>query len=176
MPVFALEGVAPQFDDEASLWLAPDATLIGRVRLGRDVGIWFGAVLRGDNEPIIVGERTNMQEHVIVHTDPGYPVTVGAGCTIGHRALLHGCTIGDNSLVGMGAILLNGATVGHDSIVAAGSLLVEGAQIPPRSLVMGSPGKVRRELTDAEIASIRDYADRYVGYRLDYMSPAPINS
>ena len=112
MPIYSLDGIAPQFDDAASNWIAPDAVLIGRVHLGRNAGIWFGAVIRGDNEPIVIGADTNVQEHTVMHTDPGFPLTIGNGCTIGHRAMLHGCTIGDNSLVGMGAIILNGARIG----------------------------------------------------------------
>ena len=162
MPIFALEGIAPQFDDAESLWIAPDATVIGRVRLGREVGIWFGAVLRGDNEPIVVGARTNLQEHVIIHTDPGFPVTVGTGCTIGHRALLHGCTVGDNSLIGMGAIVLNGARIGNNSLVGAGALVTEGKEFPDGALIVGSPAKVVRMLDDAAIARLRKSADHYV--------------
>ena len=162
MPIFALEGIAPQFDDAESLWIAPDATVIGRVRLGREVGIWFGAVLRGDNEPIVVGARTNLQEHVIIHTDPGFPVTLGTGCTIGHRALLHGCTVGDNSLIGMGAIVLNGARIGNNSLVGAGALVTEGKEFPDGALIVGSPAKVVRMLDDAAIARLRKSADHYV--------------
>ena len=114
MPVYELDGVRPQFDDRDTNWVAPDAHVIGKVTLGRDVGVWFGAVLRGDNERIEIGEGSNVQEHSMMHTDPGYPLTVGKGCTIGHRAILHGCTIGDNSLVGMGAIILNGAKIGRN--------------------------------------------------------------
>ncbi|MET3897901.1 carbonic anhydrase/acetyltransferase-like protein (isoleucine patch superfamily) [Devosia sp. UYZn731] len=162
MPIFALEGITPNFDEEASLWIAPDATVIGRVSLGREVGIWFGAVLRGDNEPIAVGERTNVQEHVIMHTDPGFPVTVGAGCTIGHRALLHGCTVGDDSLIGMGAIVLNGARIGNNSLVGAGALVTEGKEFPDGALIVGSPAKVVRMLDDAAIARLRKSAETYV--------------
>ena len=161
MPIFAIEGVAPQFDDTESIWIAPDATVIGRVRLGRDVGIWFGTVLRGDNEPIVVGDRTNVQEHTIMHTDPGFPITVGAGCTIGHRALLHGCTVGDNSLIGMGAIVLNGARIGNNSLVGAGALVTEGKEFPDGALIVGSPAKVVRMLDDAAIARLRKSADHY---------------
>jgi carbonic anhydrase/acetyltransferase-like protein (isoleucine patch superfamily) len=162
MPIFAIEGIAPQFDDAENLWIAPDATVIGRVRLGREVGIWFGAVLRGDNEPIVVGERSNVQEHTIMHTDPGFPITIGAGCTIGHRALLHGCTVGDNSLIGMGAIVLNGARIGNNSLVGAGALVTEGKEFPDGALIVGSPAKVVRMLDDDAIARLRKSADHYV--------------
>ena len=120
MPIYALEGISPEFEDQASTWIAPDASLIGRVRLDRNVGIWFGVVIRGDNEAITIGADANVQEHVMMHTDAGFPLTVGRGCTIGHRAILHGCTIGDNSLIGMGAIVLNGAKIGENSLVGAG--------------------------------------------------------
>ena len=109
MPIYALDGKSPAFEDEPSSWIAPDASVIGNVVIGRDVGIWFGAALRGDTETITIGAGSNVQEHTIMHTDPGFPLRIGKGCTIGHRALLHGCTIGDNSLIGMGAIVLNGA-------------------------------------------------------------------
>ena len=109
MPLYAIDGKAPSFEDADSNWIAPDATLIGDVRVGRNAGFWFGVVIRGDNEPIVIGADSNVQEHTVMHTDPGFPLTIGQGCTIGHRALLHGCTIGDNSLIGMGAIVLNGA-------------------------------------------------------------------
>ena len=142
MPIYALDGYTPELPPQREWWLAPDATLIGKVRLAPGVGIWFGAVLRGDNEPIIVGRDTNLQEHVIVHTDPSFPSVIGAGCTIGHRAIIHGATLGDNVLVGMGAIVLNGARVGSDSLIGAGALVPEGREIPPGSLVVGVPGKV----------------------------------
>ncbi len=162
MPIFTLDGISPQFADAASTWIAPDATLVGQIELGRDVGIWFGAVLRGDNEPITIGARTNVQEHVIMHTDPGFPLRVGEGCTIGHRALLHGCSVGDNSLIGMGAILLNGARIGNNSLVGAGALVTEGKEFPDGALIVGSPAKLIRLLDDAAIARLRKSADHYV--------------
>ena len=143
-------------------WIAPTATVIGKVKLGEGVGVWFGAVLRGDGEPIVIGADTNIQEHAVLHTDPGFPVTVGAGCTIGHRAILHGCTIGDNVLIGMGAIVLNGARIGDDCLIGAGALVPEGREIPPGSLVLGMPGKVVRPLTADEIARNRASAAHYV--------------
>lgn len=162
MPIYALDGVAPVFEDEATNWIAPDATLIGRLRIGRDVGIWFGAVLRGDNEPIAIGEGSNVQEHTVMHTDVGFPLTIGKGCTIGHRAMLHGCTIGDNSLVGMGAIVLNGARIGDNSLVGAGALVTEGKEFPPNSLIVGSPAKAIRQLDDKAIELLRWSAAHYV--------------
>ncbi|RST85519.1 gamma carbonic anhydrase family protein [Aquibium carbonis] len=162
MPIYALDGVAPAFEDETTNWIAPDATLIGRLTIGRDVGIWFGAVLRGDNEPIEIGEGSNVQEHTVMHTDVGFPLTIGKGCTIGHRAMLHGCTIGDNSLIGMGAIVLNGARIGENSLVGAGALVTEGKEFPPNSLIVGSPAKAIRVLDDKAIELLRWSAGHYV--------------
>lgn len=162
MPIYALDGVTPQLDDEDSIWIAPDATVIGNVRLGRGAGIWYGAVLRGDNELISIGSSSNVQEHSMLHTDPGFPLSVGEGCTIGHRAILHGCTIGDNSLVGMGAIVLNGARIGANSLVGAGALITEGKEFPDNSLIIGSPAKAVRTLDDAAIERLRWSAQHYV--------------
>jgi carbonic anhydrase/acetyltransferase-like protein (isoleucine patch superfamily) len=149
------------------------AQVIGDVEIGEESSVWMCAVIRGDVHWIKVGKRTSIQDGTIVHAMTGtHPTSIGDNVTIGHAAVIHGCTIEDQCLIGMGAILLNGAHVGTGSIVAAGTLLVEGAQIPPRSLVMGSPGKVKRTLSDAEVLDIQAYADRYVGYRLDYMNNA----
>lgn len=162
MPIYELDSVKPALPGDRACWIAPTATVIGNVTIGRDVGIWFGAVLRGDNEPVAIDEGSNLQEHVIVHTDPGFPVSVGRGCTIGHRALLHGCTIGDNSLVGMGAIVLNGARIGRNCLIGAGTLVTEGKEVPDNSLVIGSPGKVVRELDDDAIRKITESAEHYI--------------
>jgi carbonic anhydrase/acetyltransferase-like protein (isoleucine patch superfamily) len=162
MPVYTLDGVAPDLPQDGTWWMAPDATLVGRVVLSPGVGIWFGAVLRGDNEPIVVGEDSNVQEHAVLHTDMGFPLTIGAGCTIGHRAVIHGCTIGDNTLVGMGAVILNGARVGRDCLIGAGALVPENREIPDGSLVVGMPGKVVRTLGPAEIDRLRASAAGYV--------------
>lgn len=162
MPIYALGDRAPEFDARETNWIAPDATLLGRVRLGAHVGIWFGAVLRGDNELIDIGEGSNVQEHTVMHTDMGFPLTVGRGCTIGHRAILHGCTIGDNSLVGMGAIVLNGARIGSNSLVGAGALVTEGKSFPDGSLIVGSPAKAVRELDEKAIELLRWSAAHYV--------------
>lgn len=170
MPVHTIDGVAPQFDDRASNWIAPDARMIGDIRVGRNVGIWFGAILRGDNERIVIGDDTNVQEHTIMHTDPGFPLTIGKGCTIGHRALLHGCTIGDNSLVGMGAILLNGAVIGANSLVGAGALVTEGKTFPDNSLIVGSPAKATRTLDDKAIQRLRASAAHYVANARRFLS------
>ena len=146
------------------------AQVIGDVEIGEESSIWMCVAVRGDVNWIRIGRRTNIQDGAVVHGMLGtHPTAIGDEVTIGHGALVHGCTIENRCLIGMGAILLNGSHVGSESIVAAGTLLVEGLQVPPRSLVMGSPGKVKRPLTGDEIASIQRYSDRYVGYRIEYM-------
>jgi carbonic anhydrase/acetyltransferase-like protein (isoleucine patch superfamily) len=146
------------------------AQVVGDVEIGEESSVWMCAVIRGDVHWIKVGKRTSIQDGTIVHAMTGtHPTSIGDNVTIGHAAVIHGCTVEDRCLIGMGAILLNGSHIGAGSIVAAGALLVEGQKVPPRSLVMGSPGKVKRLLTQAEVADIQTYADRYVGYRLDYM-------
>ncbi|ESY92026.1 MULTISPECIES: gamma carbonic anhydrase family protein [unclassified Mesorhizobium] len=162
MPLYAIDGTEPSFADADSNWIAPDATLIGDIRIGRNAGFWFGVVIRGDNEPIVIGAETNVQEHTVMHTDPGFPLTVGEGCTIGHRAMLHGCTIGDNSLIGMGAIVLNGARIGKNSLVGAGALVTEGKEFPDNSLIVGSPAKAIRVLNDVAVERLRASAAHYV--------------
>jgi carbonic anhydrase/acetyltransferase-like protein (isoleucine patch superfamily) len=154
----------------SSAYIDHSAQVIGDVEVGEDSSVWMSVVIRGDVHSIRIGRRTNIQDGTVVHVMKGTHATViGDDVTIGHAALVHGCTIEDRCLIGMGAILLNGVRVGTGSIVAAGALLVEGMQVPPRSLVMGSPAKVKRTLTDAEVAEIQMYADRYVEYRLDYI-------
>lgn len=162
MPIYAIDGVEPRFEDRDSNWVAPDASLIGNVTVGPNVGIWFGVVVRGDNEKISIGEDSNVQEHTIMHTDPGFPLTIGKGCTIGHRAMLHGCTVGDNSLIGMGAIVLNGAKIGRNSLVGAGALVTEGKEFPDNSLIVGAPAKAVRTLDEAAIERLRKSAAHYV--------------
>ncbi len=157
--IYELDGVRPQIDPTA--WVAPTAVLIGNVIVGPRANIWFGAVLRGDNEPIVVGEGSNIQENSVLHTDMGSPLTIGANCTIGHKAMLHGCTIEDGSLIGMGATLLNGAQIGAGSLVGACALVTEGKEIPPGSLVMGAPAKVVRELDASAQARLRRSAEGY---------------
>ncbi|MFG6082068.1 gamma carbonic anhydrase family protein [Paracoccus litorisediminis] len=157
--IWDLDGVSPQLADDA--WVAPDAQLIGKVVLEEGASVWFGAVLRGDNEEIRVGRNSNVQELTVCHTDIGHPLTIGADCTIGHRAILHGCTIGDGVLIGMGAIILNGAKIGAGSLIGAGALVTEGKEIPPGSLVMGSPGKVVRELDDEARERLLKSAEGY---------------
>jgi carbonic anhydrase/acetyltransferase-like protein (isoleucine patch superfamily) len=146
----------------ASAWVAPSADLVGAVELRDDSSVWYTAVLRADYDPIVLGSRSNLQDGVVVHTDVGRPVTIGSGVSVGHRAVLHGCTVGDDCLIGMGSIILNGAVIGEGSLIAAGAVVQEGAVIPPRSLVAGVPGKVRRELADQDVARIRLNADVYV--------------
>ncbi len=162
MPVYSLDGIAPHLDAAEDVWIAPDAQVIGKISLGRGVGIWFGAVLRGDNERITIGARSNVQEHTVMHTDMGFPLTVGEGCTIGHRAMLHGCTIGDNSLIGMGAIVLNGARIGNNCLVGAGALVTEGKVFPDNSLIVGSPARAVRELDAAAVERLKQSAQIYV--------------
>ena len=162
MPLYALGEFEPKTPGPDRYWLAPDATVIGKVELGEDVGIWFGSVLRGDNEPIVVGAGTNIQEGVMIHTDPRYPVTLGENCTIGHHAIIHGCTIGDNSLVGMGATILNGAKIGKNCLVGANALVTESKEFPDNSLIVGSPAKVMRVLDDEAVEKLKQSALRYV--------------
>ena len=148
-----------------SAWVAPSADLVGNVELRADSSVWYSAVLRAEFEPIVLGEQSNLQDGVIVHTDVGKPATVGAGVSVGHRAVLHGCTVEDDCLIGMGAIVLNESHIGAGSLIAAGAVIQEGAVIPPRSLVAGVPGKVRRELSDADLQRIRANAEGYVGLK-----------
>jgi carbonic anhydrase/acetyltransferase-like protein (isoleucine patch superfamily) len=162
MTLHGLGGERPQLPDNGEYWIAENATLIGKVRLGSETSVWFGSVLRGDNEPIDIGARTNIQDLCVIHTDPGYPAKIGEGCTVGHRAILHGCTIGANSLVGMGAIILNGATVGENCIIGAGALIGENKVIPDNSLVVGMPGRVIRTLDDAAAEQLRLSAQIYI--------------
>lgn len=157
--IYALDGIGP--DIAATAWVAPGCHIVGKVTLGADVGVWFGVTMRGDNEIIIVGQGTNVQENSVLHTDMGYPLTIGAGCTIGHKAMLHGCTIGDNTLIGMGATILNGAQIGRDCLIGAGALVTENKVIPDGSLVMGAPGRVVRQLDAAAIDGLRLSAQNY---------------
>ncbi len=162
MPIYSLGDVAPSLPPEGEFWVAPDAHVAGDVRLARGVGVWFGAVLRGDNEPIIIGPDSNVQEHVVCHTDLGSPLTVGQRCTIGHRAILHGCTIEDDVLIGMGATVMNGARIGAGSIVGAGALVTENKVFPARSLIVGAPAKLIRELEPLALEGLRLSAAHYV--------------
>lgn len=169
MTLYALDGHAPQTPEDGDFWVAPDANVIGNVVLETATSVWFGVTLRGDNEVIRIGAGSNVQENTVMHTDMGYPLTIGAGCTIGHKAMLHGCSIGDNSLIGMGATVLNGAKIGRNCLIGAGALITEGKEIPDGSLVMGAPGKVIRTLDEAAInglkASARHYQDNMRRFR-----------
>jgi carbonic anhydrase/acetyltransferase-like protein (isoleucine patch superfamily) len=162
VPIYALDGHAPELPDAAHFWVAPDAHVIGKVRLGVDVGIWFGAVLRGDNDLIDIGARSNVQEGALLHTDPGSPLTLGADVTIGHHAILHGCTIGDGSLVGMGATVLNGAVIGKGCLIGANALVTEGKVFADFSLIVGAPAVAKRVLDAAAVARLRESAAGYV--------------
>ncbi|MEQ6248070.1 gamma carbonic anhydrase family protein [Sulfitobacter sp. HNIBRBA3233] len=159
MTLYALDDQTPRID--ASAWVAPDANVIGNVILHPKTSVWFSATLRGDGELIEVGEGSNVQENCVFHTDIGFPLTVGTGCTIGHKVMLHGCTIGDNSLIGMGATILNGARIGKNCLVGAGALVTEGKEIPDGSLVMGAPAKVVRQLDDKAIKALEMSALHY---------------
>lgn len=161
MALYLLDGKSPQTCGD-DFWVAPNATVLGNVRLHRDASVWFGAVLRGDNDPIIIGEGSNIQDGAVCHTDLGYPLILGKGITVGHRAVLHGCTVGDYCLVGIGAVVLNGARIGAESLIGAGALVLENTEIPPRSLVVGSPAKVVRELTEEAVRALHASAQVYI--------------
>ena len=168
MPIYELDGQAPEFPGEGQYYVADTAVLIGRVRLKAEASVWFGAVLRGDNEWIELGERSQIQDNSTLHTDPGFPMVIGSNCVIGHNVVLHGCTIGDNSLVGMGAIMMNGVKIGKNSLVGAGSVVPEGKGFPDNSLIVGAPARAIRTLDDKLVAMIRGGADIYVRRWKDY--------
>lgn len=160
MTVFALDGVSPTLGE--GVWIAPSAQVIGDVRLGGSASVWFNAVLRADNEPMTIGARSNIQDGSVLHSDPGSPLRIGEGVTVGHKAMLHGCTVGDNSLIGINAVVLNRAVIGRNSIVGAGALVPEGKVFPDGVLLIGSPARVARELTEDQIARLTLSADHYV--------------
>jgi carbonic anhydrase/acetyltransferase-like protein (isoleucine patch superfamily) len=160
--IYELDGHRPELPEQGRYWVAPNATLIGKVRLKLDASVWFGAVLRGDNEWIELGERSQIQDNATLHTDPGFPMTIGSNCVIGHNVILHGCTIGANSLIGMGAILLNGARIGENCLVGAGALVTEGKSFPDRSLIVGAPARAIRTLDETAMQGIAAGADIYV--------------
>lgn len=162
MPLYRLGNEAPNPSDPGRFWAAPDASVIGDVRIGVDVSLWFGTVIRADNEPIVIGARSNIQDLSVLHSDPGSPLTIGEGVTVGHKVMLHGCSIGDNSLIGIGAIVLNRARIGANSLVGAGSLITEGKEFPDGVLIMGSPARVVRELTPEQIEGLKRSAEHYV--------------
>ncbi len=169
MPLYALEDWSPELPPKGRYWLAPTATLIGKVKLLPGASVWFGAVLRGDNELITVGERTNIQDLSILHTDPGIPITLGSDVTIGHGVVLHGATVGDNTVIGMGATLLNRCKIGKNSIVGAHALIPEGKEFPDNSLIVGVPGKAIRTIPDDQIQMLtlnaKIYFDRWQRYQ-----------
>jgi carbonic anhydrase/acetyltransferase-like protein (isoleucine patch superfamily) len=162
MPIYELDGQAPEFPAVGEYWIADSAALIGRVRMKKDTSVWFGAVLRGDNEWIELGERSQIQDNATLHTDPGFPMVIGSNCVIGHNVILHGCTIGDNSLVGMGAIMLNGSKIGKNCLVGAGAVVTEGKTFPDNSLIVGSPARAIRTIDDKLTAMIARGAEVYV--------------
>ncbi len=162
MTVYRFEGHRPSLPADGNCWIAENATVIGDVRFGEEASVWFGAVLRGDNEPIGLGARTNIQDLCMIHTDPGFPTDIGDDCTVGHRAILHGCTIGSNTLIGMGAIILNGASVGRNCVIGAGALIAENKTIPDNSLVVGAPGRIVRPIDDEAAAQLTASAAIYV--------------
>ena len=168
MPIYELDGQRPEFPADGQYWVAETAALIGRVRMKSDTSIWFGAVLRGDNEWIELGERSQIQDNATLHTDMGFPLVIGKDCVIGHKVMLHGCTIGDNSLIGMGAIVLNGAKIGKNSLVGAGALVTEGKSFPDNSLIVGAPARAIRPMSEEAIAGIRAGADHYVRRSREY--------
>ncbi|WP_334151133.1 gamma carbonic anhydrase family protein [Hyphomicrobium sp.] len=162
MALYELESVRPSTPADGSFWVAPNAVVLGKVVIETDASVWFGAVLRGDNEPIRVGARSNVQDGCVLHTDPGFPLEIGEDCTVGHMVMLHGCTIGRGSLIGIGSIIMNGAKIGEECLIGANTLIPEGKVIPPRSMVLGSPGKIVRELSDEDARRFGGAAGRYV--------------
>jgi carbonic anhydrase/acetyltransferase-like protein (isoleucine patch superfamily) len=166
MPLYAIAGQQPTVHPSA--WVAPSAELIGDVHLGEEASVWFGAVIRADNTPIIVGARANIQEGAMLHSDPGAPCTVGEGCTVGHHAILHGCTLGANVLVGMGATVLNRAVIGEDCLIGAGALVTEGKVFPAGHLIVGAPARAVRALDPAAIAALKLSAAHYAGKAREY--------
>ena len=163
MPIYALDGFCPELPPDGNCWIAPDAVLIGRVRLKKHASIWWGAVLRGDNDWITVGENSNVQDLSVIHADAGEPVVIGDNVTVGHRAIIHSATVGDGALIGMGAILLNGVHVGRNCLIGAGALLTEGKRFEDGKMVLGSPARALRDLTPEELEDMKLSPAGYVG-------------
>ena len=162
MPIYSLENVTPELPNDGEYWIAPTASVIGRVILKKNASIWWGCTVRGDNDPIVIGENSNVQDGSVLHTDLGVPLTIGANVTVGHMAMLHGCDIGDGSLIGIGAVVLNGAKIGKNCLIGANCLITEGKEIPDNSLVMGAPGKVVREVSEDQLRILALSAAGYV--------------
>ena len=162
MPIYELDGIAPEFPAPGEYWVAETATLIGCVRLKRHASIWFGAVLRGDNEWIELGERSQIQDNATLHTDPGYPMVIGSNCVIGHNVILHGCTLEDGALVGMGSTVMNGAKIRRGSIVGAGAVITEGKEFPGYSLIIGAPARVIRTLEPVHLENVQSTVSFYI--------------
>lgn len=162
MAIYALGDSTPQLPADDEYWVAPCAQVIGNVILHRDASVWYGAVVRGDNDPIEIGEGSNIQDNSVLHTDEGVPLHIGKGVTVGHKVMLHGCSVGDYSLIGIGATILNGATIGANCIIGAHTLITEGKSIPDNSLVVGSPGRVVRTLDENALTMLRMSADHYI--------------
>jgi carbonic anhydrase/acetyltransferase-like protein (isoleucine patch superfamily) len=160
MAIYQFDGNTPSVPPDA--YVAESATVLGRVTLGPQASVWFGATVRADNDAIVIGDGSNVQDGAVLHVDPGYPMRIGQRVSIGHQAMLHGCTVGDGSLIGIQAVILNGAVIGADSLVGAGALVTEGKQFPPRSLILGTPAKVVRELTDDDLRRLKGAADSYI--------------
>ena len=161
MALYSLDGKAVVMPANGQAWTAPNAICVGNVVLHQDASVWFNTVLRGDNEPIVIGERSNVQDGSVLHADPGFPLTIEADCTVGHMVMLHGCRIGRGSLIGIGAVILNGAEIGEQCLIGAGALIPEGKKIPARSVVMGAPGKIIRSVTDADLERMRSGVASY---------------
>ncbi len=174
MPCYSLGARRPQIDPQS--WIAPNATVIGDVRLARNASIWWNVTARGDNDPISIGENSNIQDNCVLHTDEGVPMTIGRNVTVGHLVMLHGCTVGDGSLIGIGSVLLNRVVIGRGSIVGANTLIPEGKEFPDHCLIVGSPGKIVRQLAPDEVARLQHSADHYVANWQRYLRELSVAS
>jgi len=168
MTLYSIDGIQVELPKEGEYWIAPNAVIIGQVKLGSYASVWFGALIRGDNDIIHIGARTNIQDGCVLHTDKGYPMEIGEGCTVGHMAMLHGCTIGSNTLIGIGSTILNGARIGANCIIGAHSLVPEGKKIPDNSLVMGTPGRVVRDVGSEQAGQLKKISQHYVDNLVRY--------
>lgn len=168
MSLYSIDGIQVELPQDGEYWIAPNAVIIGKVKLGKLSSVWFGAMIRGDNDLIHIGDRTNIQDGSVLHTDKGFPMEIGEGCTVGHMAMLHGCTIGANTLIGIGSTILNGARIGNNCIIGAHSLVPEGKEIPDNSLVMGTPGRVMRDVSDEQADELKELSQHYVDNLVRY--------